>query len=362
MTIYSHTTGGAFNVGNKEDWSEEIMDISPTKTPLFGMFGEETADSVLFETYSEDLRAVDPSNDRAVAQGGTPSKVDEDRIPMQNYTQIYASGVEVTDTQQATKKVGINDELGHRGARELAALKQDYEARILCGVGMRSPRGGATASLMQGMVGIIARYADECNSGTNYGANNTVNVCITQENFDDSGALGAKNKLTDLWQDLFILGSGADTLVMGAEDAKYLGRWSAADVTRMSNEVVKITDNVELFATPFGMVKRIIHRTLIKYSDNGVDSFDGVTGEAVRDFAYLITPSLWKRMPLKDYNWQSEDLARSGPLKDERQFKYQGALRCKNPGGELVYNFAGWATHNHTLALPTTAAGYITAP
>jgi len=357
MAVYTSDASGDFKVGNKEYYSNVIKDISPTTTPLFNMIAEEMVDSVSLEFYSADLATPDGSNDQASAQGASPTAVDENRILMVNRTQIFMKSVDVSDTQEVQKKVGISSELDWKGGRMLAHLKQNYEARCLTGVHYRSPKTNATASLMMGMAGFIARWSSPCNGGTSYGTLNTTNVNILIENFNNSGSLGAMDNFEEVNQKLWDLGGEPTVCIMSSRNKRYVSKWDSSGVTRNISDPRKVIQNVEFLEGDFNLVKMVPHRSLGAYSDNGTDSYDGVTGECVKDFAFLFDPSNWRRLTLKGYNWQSEDLARTG-LKTERMYKFQGSLKCFNPGGSCVWDYAGWASHSNVLGLYGTAASY----
>jgi len=352
MAVYTSDSSGDYNVGNKEYYSEIIKDISPMTTPLFNMIGEEMVDATTLEFYSADLTTPDGSNDQASAQGADPTAVDENRILMQNRTQIFMSSVDVTDTQEVQKKVGISSELDWKGGRMLTHLKQNYEARMLTGVHYRSPKTGATASLMQGLAGFIARWAGPCNSSALYGKANTTNVHITEETFNSHLA-----EFQAVNQALWDLGGEPTVCIMSSRNKRYVSAWDNSGVTRNISDPRKVIQNVEFLEGDFNLVKMIPHRSLGAYDSSTGDTYDGVTNGCVKDFAFLIDPSNWKRLTLKGYDWQSEDLARTG-LKTERMYKFQGSVKCVNPGGAAVWDFAGSASHTTSLGLMTTAASY----
>ena len=352
MAVYTSNASGVYNVGNKEYYSNVIKDISPMNTPLFNMLAEEMVDATSLEFYSADLASPDGSDDQASAQGASPTAADENRILMQNRTQIFMKSVDVSDTQEVQKKVGINSELDWKGGRMLAHLKQNYEARCLTGVRYRSPKTSVTPSLMMGMAGFIARWSSPCNSGTSYGTDNTTNVLTDIQNFN-----GKLAEFQAVNQALWDLGGEPNVCLMSSRNKRYVSAWDNSGVTRNISDPRKVIQNVEFLEGDFNLVKMVPHRSLGTYSDNGTDDYDGQTGACVKDFALLFDPSMWKRLTLKGYNWQSEDLARTG-LKTERMYKFQGSIKCVNPGGAAVWDFAGNSAWSNTLGLYTTAATY----
>lgn len=356
MPLYTSDSSGDFVIGNKEYFSPIIHDISPMTTPLFGMTGgPEILDATTWEYYASSLATPDASDDQMSAQGATISAEDEDRILCQNRTAIFAKAATVSYTQEAVKKVGLNSELDWQAGRRLIQIKQNYETRMINGVRYRSPKTNATASLMQGMAGICGRFSSECQGGSVYGTASP-NVIVSIENFASTSP-DAMDTMNDLMRHLWDIGAEPDTVLCSSLNKQYISTWDSSGVTRNTDRVNAVIENVEWFEGPHGTVKVVPHRALSIYSDNGTDSYDGVTGEAVTDFSFVFQPSMIVKGTLKGYDWQSEDKAQDG-LMYKRDVYFQGSVKSDNAATIGCFDFAGWATHTNTLGLPTAAANY----
>lgn len=363
---YATTSTGAFVVGFKEDYSDVIKDISPQTTPIQNMLENEEVDSVEYETYAEDLYSRDGTYDIARDEDVDVADVtakNEDLIKMTGYTMIYFEYVKCTETAAVNKKVGITDLLDHKGARLLIHLKQNYETRILTGVQMKKHHASSEAGYFMGAPGLIGRYADECNGGSNYGTDSD-NVVTSISSFGDASprAIGSVTPtdaqecldiiLEQRWED----GGDPDTLVVKGSDKREIAGFDSSGATRYYEDPRKVVENVEIYESPLGEVRVIPSHAYTTYADGGTEAFD--TGSTqVKDFALLFNPMRWKTVTLKSQGWRSENVPKTGLLY-RRYYTAEVGLRCYNCGGDAIFNFTANADFTHTVSLYTTAASY----
>lgn len=117
-------------VGNREDLSDVIHNISPTLTPFQNNIGRGKATNIKHEWQVESLDDVDEDNahidgDDASGDAITPTtRVD-------NYCQIMRKVVIVSGRQNAANSAGRRNELAHQVAKKGKELKRDKEAILL---------------------------------------------------------------------------------------------------------------------------------------------------------------------------------------------------------------------------------------
>ena len=116
-------------VGNKEDVSEIITNISPDDTPLYSRIGRTKATQVTHE-WLEDV--LGEPRDNANPEGYTYFTMDvQPRTRLSNYTQIMHRGIQVTDTQEVVLKYGLRSEIAYQMQKELKGLAFDCERALL---------------------------------------------------------------------------------------------------------------------------------------------------------------------------------------------------------------------------------------
>lgn len=116
-------------IGNREDLSDVINDISPTDTPFYSNVAHGTASNHLHEWQTDALSAASSTN--AVIEGDdatTNTAVPTSRFA--NYTQILTKVPRVSKTQRETSTAGRRDELSYQIAKMGREIKRDLEASL----------------------------------------------------------------------------------------------------------------------------------------------------------------------------------------------------------------------------------------
>jgi len=110
-------------VGNREDLSDIITNISPEETPMYSTFGKVKASNVYHEWLQDSLaNAADNANiEGADYSFSKPAS----RTRVGNYTQIFVTPVEVSDTQRAVDTAGVEDEFAYQMAKKLKEHARD---------------------------------------------------------------------------------------------------------------------------------------------------------------------------------------------------------------------------------------------
>src|SRR5690348_1067281 len=100
-------------IGNREDLSDEIYRISPTKTPFYSMADREKATATLHEWQTQDLAANTATN---VQLEGDDATIDAFTATtrLTNYTTISRKVPAVTGTQEAVDHAGRDSEMAYQ--------------------------------------------------------------------------------------------------------------------------------------------------------------------------------------------------------------------------------------------------------
>lgn len=117
-------------VGNREDLSDIIYDVSPAETPYLSSMPKGTATSTKHEWQTRALTAASGSN--AVIEGDdatTDASTANARV--YNYSQISDKVARVTGTQEVVNKAGRKSEMALQMADRMKELKRDVETTLL---------------------------------------------------------------------------------------------------------------------------------------------------------------------------------------------------------------------------------------
>lgn len=120
----TYTTGDA--KGLRENLTDMIYDISPTKTPLFQMAGRGKATAVLHEWQIDSLSDPDTTNSKPEGNEATfttPSATER----IGNYVQISDKTCIVSGTLEEVSKAGRKSEMAREMSKRSRELKRDME-------------------------------------------------------------------------------------------------------------------------------------------------------------------------------------------------------------------------------------------
>jgi hypothetical protein len=265
-------------VGIKEDVSDIISNISPTKTPFSSGLGTEKVNNTLFQWQEDSLRAAAAN---AKVEGADPSDITVTPTSMRtNYTQILEETVKTSGTADVVSTYGRAKESAYQMAKTAAQLKRDFERAC---VGAATDKSAGDASTAR----TFASYHYQINTS------GTSNVSYTGAG---PAALSETFLLTNL-QVCFNAGSDptrimvtpANSLII-ADFAKASGRYRT--INNGSGKEQAIINVVDLYVSPFGEQKVVVNRFL----------------KTLNTLVY--EPDMWKVAVLR--NWTRETLAKTG--------------------------------------------------
>jgi len=163
MSVPSGTFQTFQAVGNREDLSNLIFNISPTQTP-FTSKAKRTKVKATMHEWQTDALADAASNaqvqgDDATVNTAVPS------VRLRNYTQILAKTVSVSETQRAVDHAGRDDEFDYQVAKRSKELKRDLE---YAAVRNQASTAGSSASaaLMASVESWLATNKTSAGTGT----------------------------------------------------------------------------------------------------------------------------------------------------------------------------------------------------
>lgn len=262
-------------VGIKEDISDVISNISPTKTPFQSMIGGESVHNTHFKWQEDDIRDVKVNKK---TEGFTAAASDREPTAYRdNITQIMEDTFEVSGTSNAVSTYGRAKETAYQAAKSSAAVKRDLEhAFVGTGQVKVDPADNATERQMAGF------QAQVDSSMYTYTGS-------TATKMDEADLL-------DALQDCYTAGADPNTVMVTptnsrevADFAKASGRYRTLQTGSKDKSVVNVVD---LYVSPFGEVKVVLNRFL-KDKDT-----------------LVFAPEFWKKQTLR--GWTREPLAKVG--------------------------------------------------
>jgi hypothetical protein len=291
-------------VGKKEDVSDIISNISPTKTPFQSLIGNTTVDNTVFQWQEDAIRDVKVNKKK---EGFTAASSERAPTVMrENVTQIMEETISVSGTNDRVKKYGRAKESAYQSSLAAAALKRDLEhAFVGTGQAAVKPVNNSTERQMAGAQELIHEdmyfYTGTTGGGSDPAPFNEAKYLAALEGVYEEGADPEVTFVTP-----------ANSLVV-ADFAKSSGRYR--DIPNGGKDRA-IVNAVNLYVSPFGESRIVLNR-FQKAGDT-----------------LIIDPAMWEKATLRP--WTREKLAKTGDS-DEWMIVGEFSLKHKNfKAGALV--------------------------
>lgn len=260
-------------VGAKEDVSDIISNLTPTKTPFQSMIGSETCSNTIFQWQEDELRAV---IDNAQIEGFTAADATLTPTVMRdNYTQILEKTIKVSGSADKRDTYGRAKESAYQMAKAMKEVKRDLEHAM---VGTKQAKAAGNSSTARKFAGVQAQ------------------IDASLINATASGATIAEPILLTTLQELWNAGAEPSHLMVTADDSLIVSDFAKA--SGRSREIQngsadrKIVNVVDLYVSPFGEVKVVLNRFL-------------AAGDSL-----VFEPGMWTQVTFR--NWFRETLAKDG--------------------------------------------------
>ena len=228
-----------------------------------------------------------------------------DRVRRSNFTQIFASTVEVSGSMQAARAHGVRDELDYQKQERMRELLRDLENCVINGVAPQSsPQGSASVRRsMNGLNSIIQsnRFVPGVGGIPSGGGGNELNEEVLNA------------ALRRVWEG----SSGSiDTIVVGGAQKRRINGFASARRSFDSGET-RFSDLVSVYESDFGVCRVVLSRWVAP------------------DAALLLDSSRISVLPLAGRSFHFRPLASTGDSV-RGQVLGEYTLECRNEEAHAV--------------------------
>ena len=310
-------------VGQREDLSDVIYNISPTDTPIMSSIGKTKATAVNHEWQTDSLAAATTAN--ALVEGADATSATlSPTVRYGNLTQIVGKTVQVSGTLDAVDKAGRKSEKAYQLAKGSAEIKRDIETIITANQAKVAGDGSSTARKMSSLLSFIKTNTSVGSGTTTAGADPTT-IGVSARVDADTTRTFTETMLKEIVREVFSSGGTPSVLFVSPALKQTVSAFTGLAAQRYQAPVsgqATILAGADIYQSDFGQISIVPNRFM-----------------RTRD-ALLLDPEYAALAYLRPF--QTNDLAKAGDS-EKTQILAELTLEVKNEaahGGAFDLNAA----------------------
>jgi hypothetical protein len=295
-------------IGQREDLSDIIYNISPTDTPLMSSIGKTKATAVYHEWQVDSLAAASLSN-AAVEGADATSATMGVTTRAGNRTQIFQKTVQIAGTLEAVDKAGRKSEKAYQLAKASSEVKRDMELTLLSNQ-VAAAGNSSTARTMGGLQAWLATNGDFGTSGVAGASGTTARTEGTDRTFTEA-------ILKTVVKEVYTAGGNPKVLMVNPAHKQTVSAFAGIAAQRYmapSNEATTIIGAADVYLSDFGTMSVVPNRFM-----NATNACD--------ETAFVIDPDMLAIAYLRPFS--TNELAKTGDS-EKTQLICEATLEVKN--------------------------------
>jgi hypothetical protein len=303
------------SIGNREDLSDVIYNISPTDTPFMSSVGKTKATAVYHEWQTDALAAA-VGNNAAVEGADATSLTVTPTARVGNRTQISTKTVQIAGTEETINKAGRKSEKAYQLAKASSELKRDMEKTLLSN-NVAAAGNSTTARTLGGLQAWLNTNAVLGSGGTAGSGGTTARGSGTDAAFTEA-------MLKSAVKQAFVQGGNPTVLMVTPTQKQVVSGFAGIAAQRYeapSNAPTTIVGAADVYLSDFGTLSVVPNRFMTG------DSGDG--GEV----AFVLDPEYAAVAYLRPF--QTNELAKTGDS-EKTQLLVEYTLEVKNEKAHAI--------------------------
>ena len=302
------------SIGNREDLSDVIYNISPTETPFMSSIGKTKATATYHEWQTDSLAAAAAN---AVVEGAAASDITvTPTTRVGNRTQISEKTIKISGTMEAINKAGRKSEKAYQLAKVSSELKRDMEKALLNNT-VASAGNATTARTLGGLQTWL-------NSNFVGGTNGTAGSLGTTARVSGTDAAFTETMLKTAVKSAFTNGGNPTVLMTTPTQKVNVSAFTGVAAQRYmatGDKPTTIIGAADIYLSDFGTLSVVPNRFMTADS--------GDSGEQ----AFVLDPEYAAVAYLRPF--QTNELAKSGDA-DVTQLLVEYTLEVKNQAAHAI--------------------------
>lgn len=300
-------------VGNREDLSDIIYDVSPTETPFLSKLARGSATSTKHEWQKDALAAASATNFVIEGDDAT-TDASSATSRLYNYTAISDKVARTTGTQEAVTKAGRRKEMAYQMSKRMKELKRDVEAALFennAYVAGNDTTARECAGLQAYVKTNISKAADA-----------TAPTGDGSDGHTDGTARALQESFVEAALALAWANGGQPTLgFLNAFQKRKVAQFSGSSSKQSNGDSKKVTNSVDIYIDPLGNEIKFVP-----------------CRQVPTDVIHMVDMEYAKFCPLRDFH--THDLAKTGDS-ERKQILVEYTLEVGNEAAHAaVYDLA----------------------
>ena len=303
------------SVGNREDLTDMIYDISPTETPFMSSIGKTKA-TATFHEWQTDSLADATVNNAAVEGADASSATLTPTTRVGNRTQISQKTIQIAGTEETVDKAGRKSEKAYQLAKASSELKRDMEKIMLA-----NQAASAGDSTTARTLGSLQAWL---NTNAVLGAGGTAGSLGTTARVSGTDAAFTETMLKTAVKSAYTNGGNPTVLMVSPTQKQVVSTFAGIAEQRYAapaNKQTTIVGAADVYLSDFGTLSVVPNRfTTPDADDNGEQAF-------VLDPEYAAVAFLRP--------FQTNELAKTGDS-EKTQLLVEYTLEVKNEAAHAI--------------------------
>jgi hypothetical protein len=294
-------------IGQREDLSDVIYNISPTDTPFMSSIGKTKATATFHEWQTDALAA--PALGGAVEGADASSITASPTTRIGNRTQIFTKSVAVAGTLEAVDKAGRKSEKAYQMAKVSAELKRNIELTLLSNQ-VAAVGNSSTARTLGGLQAWLNTNGDFGTDGVAGSGGTTARTNGTNRTFTET-------ILKTVVAEVYTAGGSPKVLMVNPAHKQVVSAFAGIAAQRYmapSNEPTTIIGAADVYMSDFGTISVVPNRFM-----NSTNSGN--------ETAFIVDPDMAAVAYLRPF--ETIELAKTGDA-EKTQLLAELTLEVKN--------------------------------
>jgi hypothetical protein len=303
------------SIGNREDLTDMIYDISPTETPFMSSIGKTKATAVLHEWQTDSL-ANATTNNAAVEGADATSATLAPTTRVGNRTQISQKTIQISGSEETIDKAGRKSEKAYQLAKASSELKRDMEKIMLS-----NQAASAGDSTTARTLGSLQAWL---NTNAVLGAGGVAGSLGTTARVSGTDAAFTETMLKLAVKSAFTNGGNPTVLMVSPTQKQVVSSFAGIAEQRYAapaNKQTTIVGAADVYLSDFGTLSVVPNRFTTPDADDG--------GEQ----AFVLDPEYAATAFLRPF--QTNELAKTGDS-EKTQLLVEYTLEVKNEAAHAI--------------------------